>query len=783
MSRKTAIRSLATVAVMLGGIASFSITNSSDATAVDACPIEIVDEANMYYETMPQVQRAVDALEAEGADVRIRTINGFAPFPSLDSYLENMRGICRGNWSNNDGTLMKGNLVVLGISFSANDSQRAVMLYYGSDWHKPLRDNGDAKRIETSIIIPRLQEGDYAGATIAGLEAVGEEINAYLHPQSNEGTTVNEAPDLSGLWTVMKWLLIFAAVVVGGWVAYRLYKAWRIRKNERQKARGEALRSRDYALNAIDSLYSSPRVEQRAAWVATLAEGEPSTAEQANQAKVNCDQALANADKQTQYVLTNYGDLSIQKFSTEQYQLIANEYEVALGYAQEAEKYDAEINQLQAELQLKLTAIPRLSGELQDGMASLKRDVQAFAAEGYRAEDLTTELTSFEARANEAIDAPRTVFQYVEVKSALGGLEMLRTLADETIREARTCTQQAKDLPETLALARTYLPKARESFARISSEYAEDSWVSIAGNGTEAEKRFAEADALIAQVQAAASMEAQNWDEASMLITEVNSLVRDGSDLLRAITERESHLARAKETAQAEVDAAQRDIDAAADFEQQHDGDIRDSVRDDIASAREILEQARDELARPMPNYLRVVDLALEANKAADDAYALCASDHEAAERLRHQAQSSLQVTEASIAKAERFIRNHSSDMKHSARSELARAKELLDSAHYHRVGSVERFIEIVDEAHETARSAFKKAERDFRDAEDERAREKRREEERRRSSSSSTYVGVYGGSWGSSSSSSSWDSGSGSSSSFGGFSGSDGGSGSSSSW
>jgi chromosome segregation ATPase len=350
-------------------------------------------------------------------------------------------------------------------------------------------------------------------------------------------------------------------------------------------------------------------------------------------------------------------------------------------------------------------------------------------------------------------------------------------------------------LPELVAAARGLIPEARASFERVSSTYAKDSWQSVAGNGTEAEKRFSTADDLIAHAQKAVSLDSQQWDKANDLLQQVHSVVNDGQSLLAAITERESHLAKAKETAQAEIDAAQRDIDKAAEYEHQFDADIRDSLRDDIGKARELLVRARAELAEAMPNYLRVVDLALQANKAADTAYAEGASEHEAAERLRQQAVSSVQLAEASVSKADQFIRNHSDDVGNSARKHLKSAEELLASAQ--QTKALEDVVSNASEALDEARSAFKKAENDFNDAEsareaererireEERRRQRklddaRRAEQRRRDESNSTIV--VGGGWGSNSGSGNHG-GSGSSTNFGGFSGSGGGSGSSTSW
>lgn len=798
MPRHMRMRCAGVLLFALSVIVPAGLLQATAASADTQCATEIVDGANLYKGDLSSVQKAVDDLRAKGADVRVRTMNGFAPYPSLDSYLTAQRSQCKGNWSNDDGSLMKGNLVVLGISNSSDKAQRALQLYYGSDWHGALKDNGEAIRIQSEVIPPYFRNGDFAGGTAAGLESVAEAIDSYRHPANNAGGgstgPTYEAPDLSGLWTWLGWLLGVIVAGVLGFFGIRWFSNRRALEAERVTARGNALRERDAASTIIADLHNPTRDAVRKSKVGTLIEADPAREREYEDLLDDYQHNIDNAELSMTRAATSYEGADNDKLTTEQYQSMTPMYAKALSYATAAKKSDDQINALTSELDGKLANLPATTTALQNNVSRLSAEVSAFVDKGYHDDGIGDKLGRLSETVASFGQSKATLQQYKAVSDAEEIYDHLNDDFTKLSTKVQSVVGDVAKLPELVASARQALPEARASFERVSATYAEDSWRSVAGNGTEAEKRFNAADQLIAKAQAATSLDSQKWNDAEKLVAQTRETVRDGQALLVAITERESHLAKAKQTAQAEIDAAQRDIDKAASYEHEFDDDIRDSLRDDIAKARRLLGLASDELSKSMPNYLRVVDFALQANKAADDAYAECASEHEAAERLRQQAVSSVQLAEASISKADSYIDNHSDDVEENASKHLRRAKKLFAQAQ--QVSKPADIVQLATEALAEARTAYNQAENDFNDAEAERERireeerrRRRREEEaeerRRSSNNTAIIVGGYGGGWGSGSSSggSSWDSGSGSSTNFGGFSGSDGGSGSSTGW
>jgi hypothetical protein len=195
----------------------------------------------------------------------------------------------------------------------------------------------------------------------------------------------------------------------------------------------------------------------------------------------------------------------------------------------------------------------------------------------------------------------------------------------------------------------------------------------------------------------------------------------------------EVHLKDAQQRAPGEIQEAQADITKAADYMARFDADVADSLEADLEQASELVAQAELEMRQPLPDYLRVVKLSTEANAAADSIYAQADDQHQAMERLRHQAAAALASAPAAISQAREFIQDHASDVGSGPEEDLRSAEEYLQRARA--AAGPKGQLEAATQANQLANSAYQRARRDFQAAEDERdrARRRREEEERRR--------------------------------------------------
>lgn len=791
---KQVVRCLAVLSMITCIFGGTTIT----AQAADDCGIAIVDDGGLFHsDQMAAVQQSVADLSSKGADVRVRTMKDYGSHSSLDSWMAAKRSDCKGTWSNDQvvnnqapGTLMKGNMVVIGVRISSTPGQSAVMIYYGSDW-KPSLANGETTRIQNEVMIPYFKNKDYAGGVSAGLQSVGDDIYGQLHPQKSGGdTTINQAPDLSGLWQVFGWIIGLLAVGALGYFVVRLLNTRRKLEVARVTARGEAMRLRDATSNLLAGINSQAADDVRTVKLRELAAAGDAVEGDPQGLATQYSTAVADASLLMQQAATLYEGADNQRLTTEQYRSMTPVYSDALDAAKQAKGANDQIEAMHRKLREEISSLPATIAAIQGSLTTLASTIEQFTASGYSDGGLTSDVDRLGDKVASYAAASPSITLVDQVADAHAEQQELQGRFTDLHTQVQKAISGVEALDQATESARSKLPDAKESFERVSTTYAPDSWQAIAGNGTEAEKRFSAADASIAQAKQVIAN--QQWSDALKILEAGNTYVSEGVSLLLSITDRESFLADARENVSGRLDSVQADIDKAAGCEQRFDSDIQDSHKRDIRDARDLLDQARSEAGKQQPNYLRVVELTNNASKVANDAYAACSSEHEAAERLRQQAVDSVQLAEASISKANDYIKNHASDVGKGAHKNLERAKVLLSQAHVEQ--DLARIIGAATDALSEARKAYNKATSDFTDAESERASERRRRrerearEERSRSSHNNTVImGSYGSSsWGSGSSpssSSSWDSGSGSSSSFGSFGGSDSGGGSSSSW
>lgn len=209
------------------------------------CDLIVADSENVI-SSMDAQEIGVKAksLINEGADVRVRIIGRTA---NLDVSEKNFERSCV-SWQSPDGG-RKSTLIVLMVS----PTDHKMGIYYGGAFSNALKDH--FTRIKQDYMAPHFRDKDWVGGFIATEEQLAARIKASkdeaLHPAIN--TTVNQATDLSGLWTVLMWgLLIIAGI--GGLV---MLSIWLDRKRketaEVRQAQRNAVGAKAQAADLINS--------------------------------------------------------------------------------------------------------------------------------------------------------------------------------------------------------------------------------------------------------------------------------------------------------------------------------------------------------------------------------------------------------------------------------------------------------------------------------------------------------------------------------------------------
>jgi uncharacterized protein len=195
-----------------------------------SCDQTVTDDAHVLGGSV-SVDKAARDLNAMGADVRVVTLGHLSG--TLEQYVEEARGACS-SWRSTSGGV-KNNLIV----FALAPNQRKYGIFYGGEWAAALEHSQNA--IKTQFMAPAFRDGDWARGIAQGEQQVANQIKALneaaLHPQQTQVT--EQATDLSGLWTVMGWLLTITAVGLAVWGCV-YYVGWRRRTREALAAAQQA---------------------------------------------------------------------------------------------------------------------------------------------------------------------------------------------------------------------------------------------------------------------------------------------------------------------------------------------------------------------------------------------------------------------------------------------------------------------------------------------------------------------------------------------------------------
>jgi uncharacterized membrane protein YgcG len=373
---------------------------------------------------------------------------------------------------------------------------------------------------------------------------------------------------------------------------------------------------------------------------------------------------------------------SAQRFAAAAPDLKAPDPTVALAPAQQRLSAAAEAMQAEPPRPLRAYDEARASRALTDAfvrglglldgaygaLAQLRARVAALRKDGYRLdalkeadpqviEGLNAASRALE-RGNHDVIGKQAKEASTTTAGALEGVERLLALRAQNERTLQEVRQQGEEIGR-------YIQQGAAVFDQVD-EYAESSWEDIRGNGTEAQKSAANAQALWEE---AASLNAltpdgpQDFERAAQLLSEARVYLKRARDLITAIIERLHNLQESQRAAQVEIAAAEKDIEAARSFIARHDPDITEEPAQAAVRAAALLREAVSEVQRPKPNWIQVVGRAREANDLADRALADARSQQEAMEARRQKMDTVAQQAQASLSRAINYANVHRADV------------------------------------------------------------------------------------------------------------------------
>ncbi|MBI2839802.1 MAG: TPM domain-containing protein [Acidobacteria bacterium] len=674
------------------------------------CERAVVDEAGELGSGAGLVESAAQELVNAGADVRVRTVRDFGGSANLDLYEADLEARCA-SWRAPDGG-MKNNLIVFIVSFGDN---RGAGLYYGSLWKRTLDPQWNG--IMTDEVVPRLRDGDATGAYVSGLKEIARVITAprTAPPASVPAPTARETSIEGRALSVLGWGFGLLALVFLAGIGALLYHLARKERAKRLAAQQKARLAKSSCSSSIVDL-ESPIGELSTQLVSVAAEVSAEDAGPLSDAIARARTGLSDASARFAELIASVSDPEREGLTTEQYDQISASYEqvhaMLDGVRKEKEQIDRDLGELNSRMARVPGAIDSAAAAIDEAEAAVKR----VASEGYRIDGAPIDAASaLLAQARADLQQKRYgAAEKSSAQAAEGAAAAARDAMALPVRRA-AIEKAIPALKARIEQVGAAIDAAQGVFEEVAATYAESSWAPVRGNGTEAENRIDWSAEALEDATEGVSMERQTWKESEEALAEATGWLDEAESFMRSIAALKTNLEAARRDAPGEIDAAQRDIDAARAFIRSHGADVRGALGADLEAAQGSLQQARDQLAQSRPDYVQALKLAMNANKTADDVLVQARSEHEAAERQRQRAESARRESERSVSAAREYIEDHSRDAGGEAKRGLGEARRALEAA----LGELDlaRRIALLEQADRGADAALASARRDAEEA------------------------------------------------------------------
>jgi uncharacterized membrane protein YgcG len=551
--------------------------------------------------------------------------------------------------------------------------------------------------------------GDYADGVIAGLE----DIENLILKGSQTTTTSSASSGSSNGWIAPLVILLILCIVPGIF----LLNIYRKNRNRQQAVRQKAILAKQGAASGINEL--TEKIQMLEIKVDVVAEKvTPEEARPLREALEKAREGLDRCSVTYSELSHSAGDPENPKLGEEQLKVIEPEYRKILdGLRQTREAVDDAEKQI-SEIQDAIEAIPRKIEAFDNSIIGILAKQEELKNSGYKTDYV-----------NELIAESKATLKQAQVLSKKRQPSEALQYADAAMEQAIHITKTLEELPQKKQETQTAIPalaarietvkseidNGRDIFDRLFMEYAESTWESIRGNGTEAENRIDWASDAYDEALSAADTEQQDWLKAMDMVEKGNTWLDEAESFIKSITELETNLKAAERDFPAEIDAAEADIKKAWDYINKYDDDIRESLEDDLRAAEEKVEESRSELNKEKPDFFMVCKLAREANESADKILVQARDEHEAAERLRVKAASAKRDATSKVSIAKEYIQDHSGVVKAQAKKSLIDAEDSLRL--FDTVDDMEMRITLAEKAEKLAEKAYNLARKDFNNA------------------------------------------------------------------
>lgn len=677
----------------------FLLKGTPVAEAQGSCDDLVVDEARVLGNKVEEVTAEGKELANLGADVRIRTIKTFGSAGNLDNFVGEMQKNCK-SWQAADGG-RKNNLIVLIVA----TTDRKTGLYWGSQWQSALGPHWVG--IQTDKMNPRFRDGDFAGGISSGLKSVRRLIDLEVHPPS----AVQGQAERDPLWT---WIVILLAVAAAGYAVYRLVSSYKAERSRRRAAQQRAQLAKRAAARRIGEW------EEKAGSVkeALVAAADLPVPEEVLKIKENLRRVQQEYDR----AAMSYGNLGTTAGDPDRPGLTVLEYaDMEVAYndivknLQQAETELKEINLQIENLQLLVADTPKTIETACADLERVKAQIAELGARGL----YTFEVEETLAKARKAIAHVQELLRKNCFGDAQTAVKEIEKLAREALLAAEGLPVKKKSAEEAAAAlaarieeVKNKIVEGRKAYDEVSSIYAESCLRSVRGNGTEAENRINWSLQAIKAAGEAMSMQNQQWQRAQDHIARANVWLDEAESFMRSVTALKVRLETVKRDAVKDIISADASVAKARGYITRHDEDVRDSLEADLVQAQNTIEDAKIEIQKNKPDYLRLADMLLAANSAADRILAEAMSEHEGAEQMRQRVASALGRADLAVSIAREFIEDHFAVVGSAAKDFLRHAENYLRSAKD--ASDAELKLSFAEKAEGLGKAAYAGAEKDF---------------------------------------------------------------------
>jgi uncharacterized membrane protein YgcG len=667
----------------------------------------VIDSAGIFDNRFGEVETAVGNLVSQGADVRVRTIATYGNAGNLDLYEQQLEQASP-SWKGPDGNL-KNNLIVMIIALQ----ERQTGLYYGTIWAGTLDSNWI--RIQTEIMNPRFKAGDYVNGVVQGLGEIRNLLQSKVQSPTSTRTNLPQTPITQiAKGSSSGWIIpVVIIVILGLATGLLVFMSMRKNKAKRQAARQKALLVKQGAASGINELIEKLQMLEIKVDV-TAAKVAPEEIKGLKEPLEKSRKLIDQSSQSYSELSHSAGDPENPELSESALAAIEGKYQKILDDLREArekvKQTEDKITSIQDAIDsfpLKVDAVNKAIEDSQHAQSDLEKA-------GFK----TAYPAGLVAKGRATLEQAKALIGEKRYLEALNTVNLAGDQISESVKAGGELPRKKAEtesavpaLAARLEQVKTTIDTGRNIFDKIATGYAETNWASVRGNGSEAENRIDWAQDALEDARTAAGTERQDYHQAMELIDKGNKWLAEAESLMKSISELDANLAIARRDAPNEIEAAQTDVKTAWDYINRFDDDIRESLEDDLRQAEGKNNLAREELKKNRPDYFNVIKLARETNESADKILAQARNEHEAAERLRVRAASTLRDANTKVSIANKYLEDHQAVVRSEARNYLNSAIESLRQAGA--TGDVNSQIVQASQAEVSADQAYSSAQRD----------------------------------------------------------------------